>query len=224
MLRYFRNKETISEQEQQKLGQAKVCIIGLGGLGGYNLEMLARIGIGNLTVVDGDKFDETNLNRQLLATQCNLGLSKAKEAEKRVKQINDTIKVRAIASFFDESNADEILEGQDIVIDSLDTPQSRLLLKKYAQKYNIPMVYGAVESWYGQVSFVMPYDDTLSKIYKADYQGKKEAPSTVSFVPAAVACIQISQCIKYLLNKEGLLQNKLMVIDLLSNTYETLEF
>ena len=81
MLRYSRNKNLMSDDEITLLSQKKVCVLGLGGLGGYIVEMLSRIGVGSLTLVDGDVFDETNLNRQLFSSMNNLGNSKALEAE-----------------------------------------------------------------------------------------------------------------------------------------------
>ena len=87
MNRYLRNKNLISHEEQVKLSQMKVAVLGCGGLGGYVIEMLARLGVGKLILVDFDTFDESNLNRQLISTEKNLGSSKVEEAIKRIKLI-----------------------------------------------------------------------------------------------------------------------------------------
>ena len=109
MLRYSRNKNLMSDDEIILLSQKKVCVLGLGGLGGYIVEMLSRIGVGSLTLVDGDVFDETNLNRQLFSSMNNLGSSKALEAEKRVRGINPLTKVIPVYEFIDSSNAMKII-------------------------------------------------------------------------------------------------------------------
>ena len=102
--RYTRNISTITEEENEKLRDFKVCVIGCGGIGGYVIEMLARIGIGYLTVVDMDVFEESNLNRQILSSEKNLGNSKAIEAKKRINAINSDVHVNVIQSPFNEEN------------------------------------------------------------------------------------------------------------------------
>ena len=94
--RYTRNIGTISEDEQQLLAAKSVCVVGCGGLGGGIIEGLVRIGVGRLTVIDGDVFDETNLNRQVLSNQDNLGHAKAVEAKLQMRAINDSVQVDSI--------------------------------------------------------------------------------------------------------------------------------
>lgn len=99
MLRYLRNG-IFSSQDMSKLKDKKVCIVGAGGLGGYILEMLARVGIGSITIIDGDVFDETNLNRQILSTSESLGKSKVQIAKERMDQVNPHVSVNGIKIFF----------------------------------------------------------------------------------------------------------------------------
>src|SRR5699024_11977244 len=94
--RYVKNMNALSIGENKILNESKVCIVGCGGLGGYIIELLGRIGVGNLTVIDGDVFDETNLNRQVLCHTKNIGQNKAIEAKKRMELVNPLIKVTAI--------------------------------------------------------------------------------------------------------------------------------
>ena len=126
--RYLRNISTLTPDENEKLKDFRVCIIGCGGLGGYIVEMLARIGIGHLTVVDMDIFDESNLNRQILSTERNLGYSKSKEAKVRVNNINSDINVTIIEEGFSEENGMEIIRHHNVVVDALDNIESRFLL------------------------------------------------------------------------------------------------
>ncbi len=120
MLRYLRNHDAISEAEQAILAQKRVLVVGCGGLGGYVIECLARIGVGYLRVVDGDVFDETNLNRQLLSSNMNLGRPKTLAAQQRVMAVNPLVEVEAFQSLLTAENAVQLLEGCDVAVDALD--------------------------------------------------------------------------------------------------------
>ena len=109
MKRYNRNAIFTSE-EMSILRSSSICIIGCGGLGGHILEMLARLGIGNLTVVDGDVFDETNLNRQIISSESNIGKAKVIEAFKRIESINSDIVINPINEFVTEENVNDIID------------------------------------------------------------------------------------------------------------------
>ena len=125
--RYERNR-IFSRNQQEELASKKAAVIGCGGLGGYAAEMLARAGVGHITVCDGDVFDETNLNRQLLCTEAIIGMPKARAAAERINSINSEVKAEAFSCNLTEENAEEILKGCDVVIDALDS----CFWKKYA--------------------------------------------------------------------------------------------
>lgn len=215
MLRYSRNKNLMSDDEIILLSQKKVCVLGLGGLGGYIVEMLSRIGVGSLTLVDGDVFDETNLNRQLFSSMNNLGSSKALEAEKRVKGINPLTKVIPVYEFVDSSNAMKIIANHDVIVDALDSIDLRKYIAKVCTELNLPLVHGAIAGWYGQVATIYPNDTTLDILYPKDIKrGIEKELGNPSFTPALVASIQVSEVIKLLLNRGDLLRNSFMMIDL----------
>ena len=202
MLRYSRNKNLMSDDEIILLSQKKVCVLGLGGLGGYIVEMLSRIGVGSLTLVDGDVFDETNLNRQLFSSMNNLGSSKALEAEKRVKGINPLTKVIPVYEFVDSSNAMKIIANHDVIVDALDSIDLRKYIAKVCTELNLPLVHGAIAGWYGQVATIYPNDTTLDILYPKDIKrGIEKELGNPSFTPALVASIQVSEVIKLLLNR-----------------------
>ena len=217
--RYTRNISTITEEENEKLRDFKVCVIGCGGIGGYVIEMLARIGIGYLTVVDMDVFEESNLNRQILSSEKNLGNSKAIEAKKRINAINSDVHVNVIQSPFNEENGLEIINHHDVVVDALDNIDSRKLLQHFCAEIKIPLVHGAIGGWYGQVCSIFPGDDTFKKIYKNTSVGIEKKLGNPSFTPASIASIEVSEVIKILLSKGEVLRNKLLTIDLLYNEY-----
>lgn len=214
----------LSKDENERLGDFRISVIGCGGLGGYIIEMLGRLGIGNITAVDGDVFDETNLNRQLLSNSDTLGQYKALIAEKRMKLVNPLIKFTSVTEKITEVNAEKILSGHDLVIDAIDKIETRFLLQSTASKLNIPMIHGAIAGWYGQVSTIFPGDNTLEKIYPTrDAKGLESELGNPSFTPALVASIEVAEALKVLLNRGDLLRNKLLYIDLLEHDYMVME-
>jgi molybdopterin/thiamine biosynthesis adenylyltransferase len=222
--RYIRNMNMLSKEENEKLKDFKVCVVGCGGLGGYIIEMLGRLGIGHITAVDGDVFDETNLNRQVLSDVENLGKSKAMIAQRRMKLVNPLIEIVPIDNRITEENAEKILCGHHLIIDAIDNIYIRFLLQDTASKLNIPMIHGAIAGWYGQVATIFPGDKTLEKIYpQKDVKGLENEIGNPSFTPALIASIQVSEALKILLNKGEILRHKLLYIDLLEHNYMIME-
>lgn len=223
--RYERNCNMLTASENEQLAGFKVCVVGCGGLGGFILEMLARIGIGKITAIDGDTFDVSNLNRQLLSRENNIGKSKALIAKEHLAEVNSTVEVTAITAFLDQDNGKRLVKGHDVVIDALDNMQSRKILETACSGEGIPMIHGAIAGWYGQVAVILPEKNLLSKIYPDNMEkGAETDLGNPSFTPAAVASIQVSECIKLLLKRDGLLADKMLTIDLLTHEYDILQF
>ncbi len=222
--RYIRNERMLSPEENRQLRSFRVVVIGCGGLGGYIIEMLARLGIGHITAVDGDVFEPHNLNRQLLSLPANLGTPKAEQAEKRVREVNPDIKVEACQTMLTDKNALNLLSGHDLVCDALDNINTRKLVAKTAASLKIPMVFAAIAGWYAQIGTIMPGDDLLDKIYPEGVnKGAETRLGNPSFTPALAASIQVAEVIKVLLKKEGILRQKLLMIDTLRHHYEVVE-
>jgi len=225
--RYERNMMTLSEEENAKLKDFKICVVGCGGLGGYVIELLGRLGIGHLTVIDGDVFEESNLNRQILSDETVLGQSKAEIAKERMAKVNSDINVKAIHAFVTAENCEQLISGHDVVVDALDNIDSRFILEKGASTQNIPLVHGAIAGWYGQVSVIMPGNSLFKLMYPEQIgkegKGIEKGLGNPSFIPALVAAIQTSETIKLLLGKEGVLVGKLLNIDLLTQEYDIFE-
>ena len=219
--RYNRNMKTISQEDNKKLRDFKVCVIGCGGIGGYVIELLGRLGIGTITAVDGDIFDITNLNRQLLSTEKLMGTSKALAAKLRMAAINSGVNLMPVVSFITPDNCEEIIAGHDIIVDALDNISVRKLLEKNCEELNIPLVYGAIAGWYGYVSTIMPGDRTIEKLYPGEMEkGAEQELGNPSFTPALVASIEVAEIVKVLLGKGNILSKKLLTIDLLAQEYE----
>jgi molybdopterin/thiamine biosynthesis adenylyltransferase len=225
--RYQKNYSSISLSEQIKLLRSKVAVIGCGGLGGNILELLARLGVGEIIVIDGDKFNESNLNRQILCTEENLKKSKVKEAAIRVKKINSSVKVKTHALFINSKNIQEIIQGADLAIDALDNISTRFVLEKACQELEIPLVHGAVDGFNGQVSTIFPQDQGLELIYgslkKLNRQKRISRLSVPAVTPALIASFQVQEVIKILLQKGKPLRNELLFIDLEDHDIEILK-
>jgi len=222
--RYERNITALSKDESESLKDFKVCVVGCGGLGGYIIEHLGRIGIGNITAVDGDVFEESNLNRQLLSDEERLGKSKAESAKVRMSKVNSNVTVNVVYDFLTEKNSEEILKGHDIVIDALDNIQSRFIVERETQRLGIPLVHGAIAGWFGQITTILPEKPIFSKIYSEDAnKGVETQLGNLPFTAATVAAMQSAEAIKVLLGRSDILSGKLLTVDLLSQEYETFE-
>ena len=219
--RYSRNFPSISREEQEILSTKTVAVIGCGGLGGYLINGLARIGIGKIKLIDCDTFFESNLNRQLLCTEENLGKSKAAEASLAVAKINSNVKTEVYIARLSKDNAKNILEGSDIVMDALDNIEGRLVAEKACEELGIYLIHGAAAGWRSQVSTVAPGSKTLEKIYP---QGKKTSPPPVlPFAPGLTANIQLSEALKVLLGRDNTLENKLFISDLEHDVFSVID-
>jgi molybdopterin/thiamine biosynthesis adenylyltransferase len=222
--RYIRNLNSISEDDMLVIRQSKILVVGCGGLGGYIIELLLRLGVGSITAIDADVFDETNLNRQLLSTMNTLGKRKCDVAKERALQINPDVAFNPISKRLSESNAQEFIHGHDVVMDAVDNVSTRLLLEKTCSEEGIPLIHGAIAGWFFQIGIVMPNDNLLQRIYSSkEEKGIETTLGNPSFTPAAAASFQVAECIKLILKKDLPLKSKLLYVDLLNNSYDILE-
>ncbi|MBR3181733.1 MAG: HesA/MoeB/ThiF family protein [Eggerthellaceae bacterium] len=222
--RYDRNIAALSPQEVEDLAGKRICVIGCGGLGGSVIEALARIGVGHLRIIDGDAFEESNLNRQLLSCEANLGREKALVGAERVAAINSSVKVEAVVAYIDEHNAADLLAGVDCVVDCLDNLMGRFWAAHACQELGTPIVYGAIAGWFGQVCTVYPGDISFVDVY-GDPSGESQHKKlgNLPFTAYAVAAIQAAEAIKVVLGKPGQIRNRLLMIDLLDGSADEME-
>lgn len=138
---FDRMKLILSEENMNKLANLNVLIVGVGGVGGACFEALVRLGVGRFTLIDGDSFDISNLNRQILSNQNNIGHSKVLEADLRAKSINPNILIKTHEIFLNEANIDVLEYGEyDYIIDCCDTMSTKLLLIKKALEHNVKII------------------------------------------------------------------------------------
>lgn len=219
--RYLRNVPALSEGECALLKTKRVCVVGCGGLGGYLIELLCRVGVGHIRVLDGDVFDETNLNRQLLSEEALIGQSKAEAAAQRVARITSETELEAISSFLTEKNATEIIAGCDAVLDALDNAESRRILSRACGNAGIPYIYGAISGWVAQAGISMPGDGLIDALYPDGVEIRDK--SVLSFTPALCASMQAALCVRLLCGRD-VDTGKLYYSDLLNMEFETIEF
>ena len=207
----------ISVAGQLRLFRSRVAVIGCGGLGGYIIEELARLGVGHIVAIDPDVFEEHNLNRQLLSSPGTLGKAKVEAALARVNEINPAVTVTPIRDAFCTANGRELLEGVTVAVDALDSIAYRLELAETCTELEIPMVHGAIGGWYGHVATQLPGDTTVQSIYRNWVEGKgiEKHLGNPAFTPAVVASLEVAEVCKIVLGKGELLRNRKLSIDLL---------
>jgi len=209
--RYSRSLGALTPAQLEMLRRSRVLVAGCGGLGGYLVELAARLGVGSLTVADGDVFEASNLNRQLLSTEALLGKSKARAAAARVRAVNSDVEVRAVAEYLTEDNAAGLVTGHDLALDALDSVAARKLLASACAKEGIPMVHGAVCGWNAQVCTVPPGSDILARLYA---NGASRDKSTLPFTPSLCASLQAAEAVRLLTGQAPILAEKLLLVDL----------
>ncbi len=162
-MKYDRQKLFLGDKSQSKLSKSTVAVVGLGALGSVAAELLARSGV-NLILVDRDIVDETNLQRQVLFNEKDIGKMKAEEAENKLRQINSKIKIK---SYNTELNKDNInIIKSDLVLDCVDNIKTKMLLNDYAVRSKTPLVHGAAIREVGTLFNAMPGGPCLRCIYK----------------------------------------------------------
>lgn len=137
-----RERTLIGDKAVEKLKNSSLLIFGVGGVGGYCVEALARAGVGTLTLVDHDTVNITNLNRQIIATHSTLGMLKTEAAKNRIHEINPECNVIEVPEFAEKKNISEIIDRAkpDFIIDAIDCVTSKLLIAEYANEHNIPLI------------------------------------------------------------------------------------
>ncbi len=217
--RYERNIPALSEAECVLLREKRVLVVGCGGLGGHIIDQLARIGVGSIRAVDGDVFEPSNLNRQLLSQVPLLGVSKAKAAAEHIARVNPDVLVEAAECYLTEDNAAELLAGCDVVMDALDNIESRKILAAACAEAKIPYIYGAIQGWVAQAAISMPGDHLIDRLYPAEIEIRDK--SVLSFTPALCVSMQTALCVKLLLGRP-VETGTIYYFDLLNQEFETI--
>jgi molybdopterin-synthase adenylyltransferase len=224
--RYARNMRTFSLADQATLLKAHAGVVGLGGLGGTVTEILSRMGVGRLTLIDGDRFEDSNLNRQLLSSIAHLGHPKTEAARQRVDQINPSVHCTGPVEFLSPENADDWLASCDVVVDCLDNLPARFMVEDACRRLRRPMVSAAVAGASGHVTTIFPGDRGLRLVYgepqNLPLKGAETALGTVPFSVTFLAALECAEVAKILLGKGSPLRGKLLLADLMDGMVEVI--
>lgn len=163
-MNFTRSLPLIGEDGLARLAACRVTVVGLGGVGGYVVEVLARSGVGALTLIDGDKVEESNLNRQIAALSKDIGRYKAEVLAERVEQINPRCKVNAVCEMLTDSNCAALVDGSSYVADAIDSLAAKAALAVYCTGKGLPIV-----SAMGAGNRAGWCDFRVADIYKTDY-------------------------------------------------------
>lgn len=230
----------VTKSEQKRLKDAKITVIGCGGIGGATTEMLVRMGVGNIKIIDKDNFDVSNINRQLMSSFYSVGKSKVSVTEETLKSINPFTNIEAIEEEVNEDNVGKIIEDSDIVIDALDNLITRIIVSRYALDLNIPFIHGAIHGTMGQVSVFTADTPTYEELFKLPSLGKDlteeivrkikemgaEIPPVIAPVPNIVGCLQAFEAFKLItLQGDPIIAPDVLMFDLLSKEpFSTVKF
>lgn len=216
--RYARN-QSLTASEQVHLGAARVLVVGLGGLGGHVLDMLVRTGVsagpqpgrGLIVGVDGDFFEASNLNRQLLCTESNLGRSKAVVAAEYVATINSAARFEALPVYLRGADFVKAVQGMDVVVDALGGLRDRAALHKAASDAGVVVVAAGIAGFSGWVASIQPKERGPTE-YFGSGQGVEEQLGNLAPTAALAAALQAAEVISVLAGRPA--QTGLLLFDL----------
>lgn len=210
--------EEIGFEGMEKLRSAKVCVVGAGGIGNPVITQLVAMGVGKLRIVDRDVIEVTNLHRQHLYTDDDIGRVKVEAAAERLRKLNPGIEIEPVPTSVTKFTAEGIVKGFDIVIDALDSVDARYALNDACIKHNIPLIYAGAIGVTGSVSTILPNNSAcLRCMFPELKEEEMPACSTEGVHPSVlylVAGIQVSEAIKIITGQQPTLVNRLLYIDL----------
>ena len=200
------------DEGQERLKKAHIFIAGAGGLGSPVSLYLAVAGIGTITIVDMDEVDQSNLNRQILHSDRDIGRKKTASAKEKLQEINPDITVNAVDMKIEEANAANLVGKADGIVDALDNYPTRYLLNDVAIAKKIPLFHGGIRGFYGQVTTIIPGKTPCLKCIFPKAPPKEVFP-VVGVTPGFIGIMQANEVIKYLLGCGVLLSGRLLIWD-----------
>ena len=208
----------IGEEGQEKLKRSRVFIAGAGGLGSPIAIYLTAAGVGTIRMVDHDQVALSNLNRQVLHWEEDVGRKKVDSAREKLRNLNRAVEIEAIAETITEGNVSKLVSGCDVIVDAMDNLPTRYILNRCAVENGLPFFHGAVNGFEGRVMTVIP---GKTACLRCMYRGPvpQEKFPVIGVAPAIIGTIQATEVIKYLLGIGKLLTNRLLIYDGLKVTF-----
>jgi adenylyltransferase/sulfurtransferase len=223
-VRYSRQilMKEVGEKGQKKLKKAHVVVAGMGGLGSCASLYLAAAGIGRLTLVDFDTVELSNLNRQILHWEKDIGKNKVESAAAKLREINGDITITGIHAKISEKNILRILEDADAVVDALDNFKTRFILNRAVVKCKIPLFHGACHGFQGRMTTIMPGKTPCLRCLFPKSPPEEKVP-VIGVTPGVIGAIQATEAIKYFIGLPGLFVNQLFLYDAACFRYEIIK-
>lgn len=211
-----RQVEVFTEEEQEILRTTPVVIMGSGGLGGTIIEQFVRAGFEQLTIIDQDVFDETNLNRQIRSNLDTIGKSKVEITKAAAEKINPDVNITGYDLTIDPSNIAEVFEGNKVLVDAVDNVYTRVMISREAKRQGITFVHSAVDKTSGQLSVFEPESKTYEELFRLKSFGKDleeskdyllslsaKKPQVLGITPAIFGSLEVNETIKYVLGRDN---------------------
>jgi molybdopterin/thiamine biosynthesis adenylyltransferase len=208
----------VGEEGQEKLKRSRVAVAGAGGLGSPIAIYLAAAGIGKLRIIDHGQVVLSNLNRQVLHWEEDLGRKKAVSAEMKLRRLNSAVEIETIAETIAESNVSRLVQGCDVIVDALDNFPTRYVLNRCAIEKRLPFFHGAVHGLEGRAMTVIPGETACLRCMYRGPVAQEKFP-VIGVAPAVIGCIQATEVVKYLVGMGRLLTNRLLLYDGLKMTF-----
>ena len=214
---------------QRLINKSRILVIGAGGLGSPVLLYLAAAGVGEIGIIDDDLVDLSNLQRQIIHAESNIGTSKVESAKAQILSINSTIKITTWNARLSPDNAQEILAGWDIVIDGTDNIPTRYLVDDICKINQIPWIYGSIYRFEGQASVFNfeggpCYRDLFPEPPPSNAIPSCAEGGVFGVLPGVIGSIQATEAIKIIINKGQSLSGKLLIYDAESMTFKSLTY
>ena len=200
------------DEAQRRLKEARVCIAGMGGLGAPVALYLTAAGVGTLRLVDHDVVELSNLNRQVLYTESDVGRSKVNCAEKRLRALNPEVRIEAIQERIVVENGSALMGASDVIVDGMDHFPARFLLNQAAVQKEIPLVHGAIWGMGGQVTVVVPGKTPCLACLFSENPPPEPVP-VLGTAPGVIGCIQATEVLKLLTGIGDPLAGRLLLYD-----------
>ena len=226
-IRYKRNLEQngITQEAQEKLLNARVLIMGAGGLGSGVIMNLAALGVGQIKIIDGDIVEESNFNRQIIHKYKNIGRAKVISAKDWVQEYNPDIKVELDKIKINELNYFNIIQGYDIIVDCFDSYEAKYMLNEIALRHKKVLIHGATQGFYGQVTTIIPDKTGCLECVIQKPKNLKEVPlASLSPVVNTISALQAQEVLKIISEIGTPLLNKLLVFDGTTTEFKTLNY
>ncbi|MHA1409600.1 MAG: HesA/MoeB/ThiF family protein [Candidatus Odinarchaeia archaeon] len=207
-------------EKQIKLKNAKIVVIGAGGLGSPAAIYLTAAGVGNILLVDNDKYELSNLNRQILATTEDIGKNKAEVGAEKLRALNPEINIESLTTTLNENNIKEIIKDATVVLDALDNWKTRFLINQYCVQSDIPLIHGGVTELGGQVITIIPKKGPCLNCLFKNVPEEKKGFAVVGVTPGIIGTIQALEAIKLITGIGTTLWNRILVFDGYESTFD----